>query len=61
MNIQRQEYIREVPKVIECILTFCVIVEVEVIGKNNTLWILGSREWKSCGGWEAYVYAYTVL
>ena len=39
MNIQRQEYIRGVPEVIECILTFCVIAKVEVIGKNNALWI----------------------
>ena len=39
VNIQRQEYIREVPEVIECILAFCVIAEVEVIGKSNALWI----------------------
>ena len=39
VNIERQEYMREVPKVIECILTFCVIAEVEVIRKGNTLWI----------------------
>ena len=39
VNIQRQEYIREVPKVIECILAFCVIAEVEVTGKSNALWI----------------------
>ena len=37
MNIQRQEYIREVPEVIECILTFCVIAEVEVIRKSNAI------------------------
>ena len=39
VNIQRQEYIREVPEVIECILTFCAIANVEVIGKSNVLWI----------------------
>ena len=39
MNIQRQEYIREVPEVIECILAFCVIAEVEVTGKSKALWI----------------------
>ena len=39
VNTQRQQYIREVLVVIECILTFCVIAEVEVIGKSNALWI----------------------
>ena len=43
MNIQRQEYIKEVPKVIECILAFCVIAEVEVLGK-----VMGEHYQSTC-------------